>query len=354
MLAIDSRPKLAVTMGDAAGIGPEVIAGAWADPDIHERSQAVVVGHPEILRRAVALVQPVGDPRVRSIEVVEVASPHEVASAVDLMPCLATGDDDVLDVAPAAVDARAGQAAYEAILRAVDLARGRQVDAITTAPISKLALWKAGHCYPGHTELLAERCGIDDFAMMLYVPAGCLRQGTTGLGVAHVTLHTSLRSVFEQLTVDGILQKCRLVHQVMGWLKGRPPRVGVCALNPHAGEEGLFGDEEIALIRPAVDRGRHEGMDLVGPLPVDTLFVAARAGAFDGVVAMYHDQGHIALKLMGMHEAVNITLGLPIIRTSVAHGTAADLAWQGRASSSGMVAALRMAAELVRHVPKDE
>jgi len=340
-----SKPWLAVTIGDVAGIGPEVIARAWTDPIVHQCCRAVVVGHPEILRRALTLVHTT-DCRPPPVEVAAVRSPCEVASSVHLMPCLTTGTDDVLDVAPAAVDAIAGQAAYEAVIVAADLARTRQVDAITTAPISKQALWRAGHHYPGHTELLAERCGVGDFAMMLYLPTDQQGEPSGGLGVVHVSLHTALRAVFDVLTPDTILRGCRLAHRAMARLTRRAPRIGVCALNPHAGEGGLFGDEELSAIRPAVERGRREGMDLTGPLPADTLFVAARDGCFDAIVAMYHDQGHIALKLMGMHRAVNVTLGLPIVRTSVAHGTAGDLAWQGRANPSGMVAALQLAARL--------
>jgi 4-hydroxythreonine-4-phosphate dehydrogenase len=164
--------------------------------------------------------------------------------------------------------------------------------------------------------------------------------------VAHVTLHTALRSVFEQLSPQAIVAKCHLADRVMRGMLGGPPRIGVCALNPHAGEGGLFGDEEQTIIAPAVQQAMTEGLDVQGPLPADTLMVRAAAGEFDGVVAMYHDQGHIALKLLGMHRAVNITLGLPIVRTSVAHGTAFDLAWQGRAETSSMVEAVRVAAAL--------
>jgi 4-hydroxythreonine-4-phosphate dehydrogenase len=350
-----SRPWLAVTMGDAAGIGPEVIVRAWSDPRVHRVCQAVVLGHPEILRRAVALVESVDTdgrpPEGQSIDVVDVRSPREVASSIERMPCLPVGADDILEVAPGTVDARTGEAAYAAILKGIDLALGGDVDGITTAPISKLALTQAGYRYPGHTELLAERCGVDDFAMMLYLPherqsPGPVGSGLGGLGVVHVTLHTALRNVFPQLTPEAILTACRLADREVGWLIGRRPRLAVCALNPHGGENGLFGDEEITIIRPAVERGRREGMEVTGPLPTDTLFTAARDGDFDAVVAMYHDQGHIALKLLGMHRAVNVTLGLPIVRTSVAHGTAWDRAWQGRAIGSGMVAALQVAAEL--------
>jgi 4-hydroxythreonine-4-phosphate dehydrogenase len=204
----------------------------------------------------------------------------------------------------------------------------------------------AGHDYPGHTELLAELCGIQDFAMMLYLGPDERVRGKAGLGVAHVTLHTSLRSVFDQLTPTAIIAKAHLADRVMRCMLGDTPRIGVCALNPHAGEGGLFGNEEETIIAPAVRQAEAEGLRVYGPLPADTLMVRAAAGEFDGVVAMYHDQGHIALKLLGMHRAVNITLGLPIVRTSVAHGTAFDLAWRGRAETSSMVEAVRVASQL--------
>jgi 4-hydroxythreonine-4-phosphate dehydrogenase len=248
-----------------------------------------------------------------------------------------------------AVDGRTGHAAYEALLRAIDGTLAGEFDGIVTAPLSKAALHAAGHFYPGHTELLAERCGVTDFAMMLYLPPHELPNSPAGLGVAHVTLHMALRDVFANLSDAAILEKCHLAHRVMSNGFGlAAPRIGVCALNPHGGEGGLFGDEESRFIAPAVEQARAAGIDASGPFPTDTLMVRARDGEFDGIVAMYHDQGHIALKLLGMHRAVNITLGLPIIRTSVAHGTAFDRAWQGTAESTGMVAAITTAAKLAR------
>jgi 4-hydroxythreonine-4-phosphate dehydrogenase len=262
------------------------------------------------------------------------------------MSCLNPCDDEVLEVPASRVDARAGDAAFQVVCRAAELTLAREIDAIVTAPLSKAALHAAGHHYPGHTELLAELCGVSEFAMMLYLPSGPLVHAPLGLGVAHVTLHQSLRSVFDDLTPDAILSKCRLADQVMRRFGATRPRLAVCALNPHAGEDGLFGNEEQTIIRPAVEAAQRAGLDVYGPLPTDTLMVQARNGEFDAVVAMYHDQGHIALKLLGMHAAVNITLGLPIVRTSVAHGTAFDRAWQGTARCEGMIAAIRTAVQL--------
>jgi len=336
-----SKPLIAVTLGDPAGVGPETIVGAWSEPAVHEFCRPVVVGHPEILRRAVLLLKS----RAR---VEQVDNPEEAQPSVEVIPCLKAGRDDVLAIAPGTIDARGGQAAYEALVMAAQLALSGRVNALTTAPLHKAALWQAGHKYPGHTELLAELCGVDDFAMMLYLGPGAEVRGSAGLAIVHVTLHMALADVFAALSEDAILRKARLVSRVMTELKGARPRVGVCALNPHAGEEGLFGDEERTMIRPAVERGLAEGLDLEGPLPADTLIARARDGQFDAVVAMYHDQGHIAIKLLAMHQAVNVTLGLPIVRTSVAHGTAFDLAWQGRAETTGMIEALRVASRLAR------
>ncbi|MGQ9575551.1 MAG: 4-hydroxythreonine-4-phosphate dehydrogenase PdxA [Thermoguttaceae bacterium] len=334
------RPRIAITLGDPAGIGPEVVAGVWALQAVHQWCRPVAVGHPEVLRRAAVL-------RGIAAEVVAVAAPDQVEPSPGIIPCVACGPSDVWEVPAGAIDPRCGQAAYEAVVTAARLALAGQVDAVATAPLHKQALRLAGHDSPGHTELLARLCGVEDFAMALYLGPDAEVRPPEGLAVVHVTLHMRLRDVFGALSKEGILAKARLADRFMRAInQGLRPRIGVCALNPHAGEAGLFGDEEQRLIRPAVEQGRAEGLDLEGPLPADTLVVQARDGQFDALVAMYHDQGHIALKLLGMHRAVNVTLGLPIIRTSVAHGTAMDLAWKGRAQLGSMTEALRVASRL--------
>jgi 4-hydroxythreonine-4-phosphate dehydrogenase len=291
------------------------------------------------------------------LQVVE--SPEDARPTRSTIPCLPVRGSfgDLGDVRPGRVDRRAGRAAYEFLATAIDLALARRIDGITTLPLNKQALNEAGVSHPGHTEILAERCGVPDHAMMLYLendpppaetPGSTDRSRSHGLGVVHVTLHVSLRRVFDLLSRDSILSKIRLADRALRPLTGgRQPRIAVTSLNPHAGEEGLFGDEEQTLIRPAVDEARREGLDATGPWPNDTLFHHALNGAYDGVVAMYHDQGHIALKTVGFRRAVNVTLGLPIVRTSVAHGTAYDIAWQGRADASSLIAAVRVAARMV-------
>ncbi|HZZ27693.1 MAG TPA: 4-hydroxythreonine-4-phosphate dehydrogenase PdxA [Pirellulales bacterium] len=334
------KPLLAITQGDPTGVGPEIIVGAWAQPALHERSRAVVVGHPGIIQRAVDLLGTGAHIVSDSWEVLS----KVIKSSPKVIPCLSCGSDEVLHARPATIDPRGGQAAYDALVTAAKLALAGELQGIVTAPLHKAALWRAGHHYPGHTELLAELCGASDFAMMLYLPW----PPAHGLGVVHVTLHMALADVFRNLSTEAILTKALLLDRTMTALIGRQPRIGVCALNPHAGEEGLFGDEELRLIAPAVEQAKRARLTIDGPFPADTLMTRARDGQFDGVVAMYHDQGHIAIKLLGMHRAVNITLGLPIVRTSVAHGTAFDLAWQGRAETHGLVEAVRVAASLAQ------
>jgi 4-hydroxythreonine-4-phosphate dehydrogenase len=345
---VTNKPILAITMGDPAGVGPEVIARVWSDPTIHRTACLLAVGSPPVLQRACERFN-------AGVVVVPRKDVHDclAESTAGRMPCISAAADEAASVSPGVNSAAGGQAAYEAVDEAVRLALAGEIDGIVTAPISKAALWEAGHHYPGHTELLADRCGVRDVAMMLYLSPGGLVRGRVGLGVVHVTLHQALRDVPAALTRESVLRTARLAHQAGEQLLAAAglddrPRVGVCALNPHAGEQGLFGDEEARFIGPAVEQGIAEGLNLIGPLPADTLLMRAAAGEFDIVVAMYHDQGHIALKLLGMHRAVNITLGLPIVRTSVAHGTAYDLAWRGVAETSGMIEAITAAARFVQ------
>jgi 4-hydroxythreonine-4-phosphate dehydrogenase len=330
-------------MGDVAGIGPEVVARAWSDARLLAWCRPVVVGNPEVLRRA---VQKWGTgQQVQELPQIEDALPDE-----KLIPCWSPGSDHAAEVPPGANDARAGRAAFDYLVAATHAAIEGRIDAITTAPLSKASLYQAGLNYPGHTEILAELCGVREFAMMLYLPEieGAGRRHD--LGVVHTTLHTSLRSVPALLTTPLVLEKIRLIGRFLKAVGVAAPRIAVCALNPHAGEEGLFGEEEFRTIAPAVRTAAGEGISVVGPLPADTVFKRAVQGEFDGVVAMYHDQGHIALKLIGFDSAVNVTLGLPIVRTSPSHGTAFDIAWQGRARPDGMIKAIRIAALLANRM----
>lgn len=333
-------------MGDVAGIGPEVIAKAWTDPALHALCRPLVIGSPAVLRRAVQLVG-------AATEVQAIDRPESAESSPQTIPCVEPPDAPrVEEVAPGRVDARAGRAAHDYLVHAIDLALAGRIDAITTLPLNKEALSLAGIKHPGHTEILAERCGTPDHAMMLYLAADRAADGSPpkrpGLGVVHVTLHVALRRVFEMLSVESVAAKIRLADRAMRPLTdGRRPKIAVSSLNPHAGENGLFGDEEITIIGPAVERTRAEGLDVSGPHPNDTLYHRALGGEFDVVVAMHHDQGHIALKTAGFRRGVNITLGPPITRTSVAHGTAFDIAWKGLADPSSLIEAVRAAGRIV-------
>jgi 4-hydroxythreonine-4-phosphate dehydrogenase len=337
---LDNRPLVALTMGDVAGIGPEVIARAWAEEPLRALARPFVVGDSATLRRAVALL---GTGAV----VKTIAGPEDAEPTAGVIPCLDATDQDLTTIRPGVVDARAGRASSDFLVAAIDLALAGRVDAIVTLPLQKEALQLAGVPHPGHTEILAERCQASEHAMMLYLqaPEGSPRPG---LGVVHATLHVPLRRVFDLLTVDAVAAKIRLADEALRPLTGgRAPRVAVAGLNPHAGENGLFGDEERIIIAPAVARCVAEGIDSTGPIAADTLFARALAGEFDAVVAMYHDQGHVAIKTVGFDRAVNVTLGLPIVRTSVAHGTAFDIAWQGKAQTTSLVEATRVAARIV-------
>jgi len=327
-------------MGDVAGVGPEVIARAWEESPLRGLARPFVVGSRPVLERALAVAG------VRA-DVQPITRPEDAEPSALVIPCLEATEEDVASVPPGQVDARAGRAAFDFLATAIDLALAGRVDAITTLPLNKEALHAGGVRHPGHTEILAERCGVPDHAMMLYLGPEAVPNGA-GLGVVHVTLHVALRSVFDLITGEAVESKILLAHNALRPLTGgRPPRVAVAALNPHAGEGGLFGDEERRIIAPAVERAQRAGVDVTGPEAADTLFSRAMGGAFDAVVAMYHDQGHVALKTVGFDRAVNVTLGLPIVRTSVAHGTAYDIAWQGRAETSSLIEAVRVAARIV-------
>lgn len=340
MIPTDERPLIALTMGDVAGVGPEVIARAWGETPLRTLARPFVVGSRSVLERALSRVG-------CRATVHEISRPEDAEPSARSIPCLEATDEDVASIPPGRVDARAGRAAYDYLTVAIDLALAGRIDAITTLPLNKEALHAGGLRHPGHTEILAERCGVTDHAMMLYVgpPIGA---GDSGLGVVHVTLHVALRRIFELITEEAVEAKIDLADRALRPLTGgRPPRVAVAALNPHAGEAGLFGDEERRIIEPAIARARDAGIDVTGPIACDTLFSRAIGGEFDAVVAMYHDQGHVALKTIGFDRAVNVTLGLPIIRTSVAHGTAYDIAWRGLAETSSLIEAVRVAGRLV-------
>ncbi|MCM2358395.1 MAG: 4-hydroxythreonine-4-phosphate dehydrogenase PdxA [Geobacteraceae bacterium] len=325
------KPLIAVTMGDPTGIGPEIIARALARPEIAECCRVLVLGDRGAMERGIRIagvplcLEPAG----------EEALPEEpAAGCVYLRPLSELAAADMVFGKPTAAS---GAAMFRYITEAARLCLKGEAAAMATAPISKEALNRAGHKYPGHTELLAELTGTPEFVMML---AG------DRLRVTLVTIHEALSSVPRLVTREKVLATIRITHRDVGRYFRKSPRIAVLALNPHCGEGGLFGDEEELVIRPAVAAARREGIDAVGPLSADTLFHFAAQGEYDAVVCMYHDQGLIPLKLLHFDDGVNVTLGLPIIRTSVDHGTAYNLAGTGKASDASMAAAIRMAAEM--------
>ena len=323
------HPVVAVTMGDPAGVGPEVVVKAAALHPLRQFCTPVVVGDVGRLRRAV-------DGTGVELEVTAVAHPREAERA----PGLA-----VLDVGGVPADlpfgqlsAAAGEAAYRFVETAARLAVDRDVDAICTAPLNKEALHAAGHRFPGRTELLAHLTGTPEVSMMLTAPR---------LRVIHVTTHLGLLDAVERIEPGLVHRTIRRGNDTLVAAGIARPVIAVCGINPHAGEHGLFGrGEEEEKIEPAVERAREEGIDVSGPLAADTVFFRAGRGDFDLVVAMYHDQGHGPVKVLGLDTGVNITVGLPVVRTSVDHGTAFDIAGTGRADERSLVEALRQAAEL--------
>ncbi|QUG74233.1 D-threonate 4-phosphate dehydrogenase [Erwinia sp. E602] len=324
---------IAVTMGDAAGIGPEIILNALGG----ELSGApvLVVGCLATLQRVYA---------AGLVPAVELRAISQVAQARFMPGVVHVLDEPLADpgaLRPGRVQSQAGDLAYRCVKRAAELAMAGQVQAIATAPLNKAALHLAGHPYPGHTELLAELTGSRDVAMLLY---------TDRLKVIHVSTHIALRQFLNTLSAARITSVIALAGRFLQLVGYAAPRIAVAGVNPHAGENGLFGDEEIAIVAPAIAAARAQGWQVTGPCPPDTVFLQASEGQYDMVVAMYHDQGHIPLKLLGFYDGVNITAGLPFIRTSVDHGTAFDIAWQGKAKPASMVAAIKLAMKLVGEV----
>lgn len=345
------RPTLLLTCGDPAGIGPEVVCLAWHRTTAHDAARLRVVADDAMLAHALATRRGLPGLAVRAVSPDDPRPSHRDELVV-IPPHVDSGawPPGLADVPlPGTATAIGGRMAAAAVLTAAALLRAGRADALVTGPLHKEALHAAGFDVPGHTELLARACGLPDesASMMLWLPACPGGDRPEGLGVVHATLHEPLQHAIARLSPALIAAAGRRLASGLHALLGRPPRVAVAALNPHGGEGGLFGDEEARLVGPAVASLASAGVDVDGPLPADTLFLRASRGEFDGIVALYHDQGHIPIKLLGMHRAVNVTLGLPIVRTSVAHGTAFDIVGSGRADPASMLAAIDAASRLV-------
>lgn len=339
---MSSKPVLAVTMGDPAGVGPEIIVKALAEEGIHEICVPVVIGDAGVMAHAASRI--VGSPA----EITVVPAPEQAEGKPGVIDVLQVDGLDLSGFVPGRLDAGCGAAAFRSVEKAIELALEGRVAGTVTAPLNKEAMHLAGHRYDGHTEIYARLTGTKRYCMML--AEGRLR-------VVHVTTHMPLVAVSRALTVERILGVIRLGHDACRDLGIERPRIGVAGFNPHAGENGIFGTEEQTAIGPAIREARREGIDATGPYPPDSVFCKAAGGGFDLAVAMYHDQGHIPLKMKsfvyddetggwsGM-TGVNVTLGLPIIRTSVDHGTAFENAGKNSASHRGMVHAIEYAAML--------
>ena len=328
---MDYRPTIAITMGDPAGVGPEVVVKALADPVLRHKARYIIYGMNELLAYAADLAEfdvfwwrDQYNGRLR-------AYPHDVV-AVDY------DQYGILGTAIKGPSKVGGEASMRFCLDAIEAANKKLVDAVVTAPIAKESWKLAGFGYPGHTELFAQRSGARRHAMMF--AGGPLK-------VVLATVHIPLMGLWGKLNIGAVFQPIELVHQALvDWFDTPHPRIAVCGVNPHASENGQFGDEEERIISPAILMARDQGIDATGPYPPDTVFMKARDGHFDAVVAMYHDQGLIPVKLLAFDQAVNLTIGLPIIRTSPDHGTAFDIVGRNRANPGSMRAAIEMAIDL--------
>ena len=343
MKAKKSKPLIAITMGDAAGIGPEIIVKALERKQLQRQALPVVIGDAQTMEQALAIAN-------SRMKIHAITDLDQIQEASETIQVLDLKNIDLKKLKHGQVDPMPGKAAVEYIQKAVELAQEGRVKAIVTAPIHKEAINKAGFHYSGHTELLAHLTGTKNYAMLL--THGAFR-------VSHVTTHTSLQKACERIKKDRVLTVIRLTYEFLKQLGIENPRIGIAGLNPHSGEGGLFGDEEKKEIIPAIEEAKGKGWNVEGPVPPDTVFTKMKGKQYDAVVAMYHDQGHIAVKLVGFSmkpggkewdkmSGVNVTVGLPIIRTSVDHGVAFGKAGEGRANPQSMVDAIKLAIQLAK------
>ncbi len=330
------KPRIAITMGDPAGVGPEVCARIFTDRRVTDCCVPIIFGDLAVLRNVATALQL----DASFLQTNVIAANEQMASlrAVQTPTVCDFGFLNDVDFVPGALAKECGNAAYQYVRAAIDATRNGLVDAITTAPLNKQAMHLAGHRYPGHTEILAELTNSKSYCMMQYSePVTC----------SFVTTHVGYRDVPSLLSQERIEEVIEVSRTALKKINGNEPQLVVCGLNPHAGENGLFGDsEEERFIVPAIERARSTGVKITGPLPPDTCFLPKRRAETDCFICMYHDQGHIPLKALAFDSAVNVTLGLPFIRTSVDHGTAFDIAWKGVAEIGSMIAAIQLAAQL--------
>lgn len=326
-------PLIALTLGDVAGIGPEVVVKALALPEVWEVCRPLVIGDARALTEA-RLGVPIPPLRV-------VTRPDDATFDAETLTLLDLHNLDPADAPLGRISTEAGRAAVEYVLKATELAMSGAVDAVATAPLNKEAMHLAGFDYIGHTEILAD---------VTHTPRCTTMLATPGLRVTHVTRHIPFRSITDHLTVEGVLDTIVITHEGMQMLGFQQPRLAIAGLNPHNGDNGLMGREELDIIAPAVAVAQRQGIDARGPIPADSVFFQALRGDYDVVVCQYHDQGHIAVKTHGFEKSITITLGLPLIRTSADHGTAFDIAGRGVAHLDSMLAAILEAAAMAARV----
>jgi len=336
------RPVLGLTMGDPAGIGPEICLRALRAPAVLARCVPVLFGDAGVLDRMERRRGRIG--QIRRIRRMREAEWSRLAQATEplILDCAAV---EAAKIQPGKISAACGQAAYVYIERAIAAALAKKIDGVVTAPIQKESLHLAGVKFPGHTEIFTALTGAKRSCMMLY---------SGKLAVSMVTTHVGYAEVPKRLSVERVLNVIELTAAAMKQILRREPQLGVCGLNPHAGEHGLFGNrEEENFVGPAVKQARERGIQIGGPLAPDAAFTLNVRKRFDAIVTLYHDQGHIPFKMLAFDTGVNLTLGLPIIRTSVDHGTAFDIAWQGRADPTSLFSAIRLAADLAQNKTND-
>lgn len=340
----EKLPILAITMGDPAGIGPEIAVKVFADVELYNICRPILVGCADIMEKAIAISQ-------SPIKINVIQGVKEALFNWGIIDVLDIGLELSGAIQPGIVSAEAGNLAFHSVVKAIELAKSGAVDGTVTNPINKKAINEAGHHFSGHTEIYAQYTNTPKYAMLL---------ADEKIKVIHVSTHVSLRQACDLVQKERVLEVIDLLNDGLQRLGIENPRIGVAGLNPHSGDEGLFGEEEIKEISPAIYDARKAGMNVVGPVPPDTLFALAKGGRFDGCVAMYHDQGHIPFKLAGFDwdeesqsmksvKGVNITLGLPIIRTSVDHGTAFEIAGKGIASPDALMFAIDYAIKLTKN-----
>jgi 4-hydroxythreonine-4-phosphate dehydrogenase len=325
------RITLGITMGDPSGIGPEIILKSF-EKSILRKKRIIVIGDYNVMQKAYNLL------KINSFNLNRIRDTNEYSDEKDILNILDLHLINLKKLTPGRIQSISGNAAFEYVKKAVELANASIIKALITAPLSKEALHRAGHNYAGHTEILASLTSTRDYAMLLHHKK---------LNVIHVSTHIPLIQAITGLKRERIEKVIELGNSIMKKLCARDPVIAVAGINPHAGETGLFGNEEIREIIPAVRNMKKRGFNVVGPFPPDTIYLQAFKGKYDLVVAMYHDQGHIPLKLIGFESGVNVTAGLPFVRTSVDHGTAFDIAWKGIADEGSMVNAIRLASRLI-------